>query len=54
MDTQKLKNGLNYTNTEHEIVSTVTVGRYGTDKVLENAVKHVFNGMLGVQLNTVL
>ena len=26
----------------------------GTDKVLENVVKHVFNGMLGVQLNTVL
>ena len=54
MHTQKVKNGLNYTITEHEIVSTVTVRCYGSDKVLENVVKHVFNGMLGVQLNTVL
>ena len=54
MDTQKWKNGLNYTITEHEIVSIVMVGCYSTDKVLENVVKHVFNEMLGVQLNTVL
>ena len=54
MDAQKFKYGLNYTITEHGIASTVMVGCYGTDKVLENVVKHVFNGMLGVQLNTVL
>ena len=54
MDTQQLKNGLNYIITEHKIVITVKVRCYGTDKVLENVVKHVFNGMLGVQLNTVL
>ena len=35
MNTQKLKNGLNYTIAEHEIVSTVTVGCYATDKVME-------------------
>ena len=36
MDTQQLKNGLNYTITEHEIVSTLTAGCYGTDKMLWN------------------
>ena len=45
MDTQKLKYGLNYTITEHEIVSIVVVGCYSTDKVLENVVKHVFNSL---------
>ena len=41
MDPQKLKYGLNYTITEHEIVSIVMVGCYSTDKVLENVVKRV-------------
>ena len=54
MDTQKLKNGLNYTILDHGIVSAVTVRCYGTDKVLENVVKHVFNRMFGVHLTVIL
>ena len=45
MDTQKLKNGLIHTITEHEIVSTATIRCYGTDKVMENVVKYVFNSL---------
>ena len=42
MDTQKSKNGFNYTITDHDIVSAVTVIFYGTDKVRDNVVKQVF------------
>ena len=54
METHELKNGLNHTIMVHEIVSTIKVRCYGANNVLENVVKHVFNGMFGVKLNTVL
>ena len=54
MDTQKLKNGLNNTISDHGIVGAVTLRCYGTDKVLENVVKHVFNRMFGDHLSAIL
>ena len=54
MDKQKLQIGLNYTITEHDIVSTITVSCSSTDKILENILNQVFNGIFEVRLNTML